>query len=117
MESAAESTTTSLTYVQKLRMTTPVLAAGDYRIGYSAELASTDRNGPVHVMVEIDDTTIVAEAVSPKVQVASAYVMVSGFAVQTLTAAVHTIDVEYHSADVADTAKIRRVRLEIYPVP
>jgi hypothetical protein len=104
-----------LTYQQKLRMTTASLAAGDYRIGYSAEIASSHQNVPTEVKVEIDDTTIIAEAMSPRTSVADQYVMVSGFAVQTLTAGVHTIDVDYRSTGV--TAKIRRVRLEIYPVP
>ncbi len=96
-------------------MTTASLAAGDYRIGYSAEIANSHQNGPTHAKVEIDDTTIIAEAVSPKTAAGSQYVMISGFAVQTLAAGVHTIDVDYRGG--ANTAMIRRVRLEIYPVP
>ena len=96
-------------------MTTASLAAGDYRIGYSAELANTNKNGPSYIKVEIDDTTIIAETVSPKTAAADQYVAISGFVVQTLTAGVHTIDVDYRAG--ANTAKIQRVRLEIYPVP
>jgi hypothetical protein len=97
-------------------MTTASLAAGDYRIGYSAEIANSNKNGPTYVMVEIDNTTTIAEAVSPKTAAANQYVMVSGFAVRTLAAGVHDIDVEYRDG-AGNTAKIQRVRLEIYPVP
>jgi hypothetical protein len=35
----------------------------------------------------------------------------------TLTAGVHDIDVDYRTDNGGTTAKVRRARLEIYPVP
>ena len=63
----------------------------------------------------MDDGTTVAEAGSGKTQANDQYEFISGFVIHTFTAGVHTIDIEYQA--VTNTAKIRRARLEIYPVP
>jgi len=116
-ESDGESQTNQTTYQQKLRMTTGSLAAGDYRIGYSAELASTNWNASSELRVEVDDTTTIAEPRTPTSFAANQYTAYSGFTIVTLTSGVHDIDVDYRSTNGSYTVKVRRARLEIYPVP
>ena len=63
----------------------------------------------------VDDTTTIAEAGSPQTRNNNDYVAYSGFAVVTLTVGTHTVDVDFKRNN--NTALIRRVRIELYPVP
>lgn len=108
------STTNSATYVEKLKLTTSSLAAGDYRIGFSLELGNNNKRRS-DFRVEVDDATTIAEAGSPQTRNNNDYVAYSGFAVVTLTAGTHTVDVDFKRNN--NTALIRRVRIELYPVP
>jgi uncharacterized membrane protein len=109
-----ESTTGSTTYVEKLKMTTSNLPAGNYRIGYSLELGS-DNKQRSEFRVQLDDTTTLAEAGTAQARNSDEYMAYSGFTVVALTAGVHTIDVDFRR--VANNALIRRVRVELYLVP
>jgi hypothetical protein len=113
-EDDTESTTLSASYVEKLKLTTADLAAGDYRIGYSLELGN-DNKRRSEFRVQLDDTTTLAEAGTPQMREKNEYLAYSGFVVVTLAAGVHTIDVDFRQVE--DTALIRRVRLEVYSVP
>lgn len=99
---------------EKLKLTTPSLPAGDYLIGWSMELANSNKDKCTMARVHLDDTTVLGEQCKPKTQSNNEYVGWSGFKVVTLTAAVHTIDIDYKA--VSDTAYIRRARLEIWRV-
>jgi hypothetical protein len=101
-------------YQQKLRLATGVLAAGDYRIGYSAELTNSERNRTSGLQIDVDDGTTVAEAETARTG-PSRYQFISGFVIYTFAAGAHSIDIEYKA--LSETAMIRRARLEIYPVP
>jgi hypothetical protein len=109
-----ESGTVLLSYVEKLKMTTADLPAGDYRIGYSLELGS-DNKQRSEFRVQLDDATTLAEAGTAVAKNDNEYMAYSGFVVVTLTAGVHEIDVDFRALN--DTALIRRVRVEIYSVP
>jgi hypothetical protein len=113
--SDGESTTSSSTFQQKLRLTTASLAAGDYRIGFSCELTNGSKVNQSEYQVQVDDTTTIALARNPNLGNNNDYIAVSGFVVVTLTSGVHNIDIDYRA--VGNTAKIRRARLEIYAVP
>ena len=108
------STTISTTYIEKLKLTTSSLPAGDYRIGFSLELGN-DNKRRSDFRVQVDDATTIAEAGSPQTRNNNDYMAYSGFAVVTLTAGTHTVDVDFKRD--ANTALIRRVRVEVYPVP
>lgn len=109
-----EDTTTSSSYQEKLKLTTPSLVAGDYYIGYSYEHANSGKDKCTMTQVELDDATLLHESCKPKVATDDDYVGCSGFVIQTLTTAVHTIDIDFKA--VSDTAKIRRARLVIWRV-
>jgi len=117
-ESEGTSTTTSTTYQQKLRLTTPSIPAGDYRISYSYEVRNDAGDKERDVQVEVDDTTQIAEDRSSTNIVASGsgFLPTAGFKVLTLTAAVHNIDIDFRSTAAGGTAEIRRARLHIWRV-
>ncbi len=116
MSDAESSTMVWTTYQQKLRLTTADLPAGSYRIGYSMELTNSHRAGTSDFRVQVDGAMVLTEASSSAPAVANRYSTYGGFAIVPLGAGVHDIDVDF-KANASNTARIRRVRIEIYPVP
>jgi hypothetical protein len=114
--SEGESSTTSATFQQKVRITTPSLEAGTYYIGWSCEISSNADEKQNQVQVELDDTTQLAfHHEETKVKyVDSEWRTVSGFWVGSLTAAAHTIDLDYRTLN--DTIYIRRARLVMWRI-
>ena len=113
------SSTTSTTYVNKLTLTTPVLAGGDYKIEWYAETRPDDGTGGsrADTQVLLDGTTTIAEDENMIDDVVfgtdvGSWKNVSGFDIQTLTAAVHTIDIEF-KVTTPGGANIRRARISI----
>jgi hypothetical protein len=114
-ESAAQSSTTSSSYQQKLRLTTPSLIAGTYRIGYYAEYWHGSTSYAVSVRCQLDDATTLCEATNEPSDSDNRNAL-GGFAYVSLTAAAHTIDIDWKSQDCGCTAYIRNARLEIWRV-
>lgn len=116
----AEATTTSATYVQRHRHTTPSLPAGDYYIGYQAEFSLEDENSFVGVRAQLDDTTDLGEvyqAIKKKWTIAiPTWHPFAGHQVVTLGAGVHTIDIDYLDEAAGNIAHIRRARVVIWRV-
>jgi len=119
-ESEGESSTTSDTYQQKLRLTTSTVPAGTYRIGWAfAHSSSTDKLD-CGFKIELDDTTVLSEP-TPNMKGKSAdgsYYGMSGFKHTSLTNASHTIDIDYiANLDAqAGTTYIKQARIEIWRV-
>ena len=65
--------------------------------------------------MQIDDTDTIAEAGTANMILDDDYMMAAGFVVRSLSAGVHNIDIDFKA--VANTAKVRRARLEIHAVP
>ena len=118
--SEGESSTTSNTYQQKLRLTTGSVSAGDYRIGWSFEYTSTTDKLDCGFKVEVDDTTVINEiSPSPQKKYADGVLYnISGFKDLSLSNASHTIDLDYIARVGIEigTTYIRRARLEIWRV-
>jgi len=94
--------------------------AGDYVVLVSVRLGGT-ANKAVQMQVQLDDTDLLIEhsqflgkayddANDP------AYVVVSGMAFVTLTAAPHTLDVDFGPFSGGDTAAIKDVRIRVWRV-
>jgi hypothetical protein len=113
--SDGESTTTSTTYQQKLRLTYNAPSNATYRIGWYAELNEPETgifsNRLCLGRVQVDDTTTLAE-----VQVGATrdiWEVFSGFALVALTSGNHDIDIDYASNE-SGTVGIRRARIEVW---
>jgi len=114
-ESLTQSDTTSGTYQQKLRMTTPSLPVGRYRVGWNFEWLHSSGAGDFQTRVQVNDTTdLMVGNMEPQEVVA--WHPVGGFAYfDVASPAVLNIDLDYSSEN-ANTASIRRARLEIWRV-
>lgn len=108
-----ESSTTSSTFQQKLRMTTPSLPSGTYRIGYSIEGRCNSTNTALLLRVQINGTSIGEARVES--QDANNYDDYSGFYYYT-GSGVLDIDFDYCSSSAGTTSFTRRARLEIWRV-
>jgi hypothetical protein len=112
VSSDSESTTTSVSYQQKLRLTTPSLPAGNYRLNWYCEYRQSSISDDIFIRVEQDDTTSLAE-MNAEVKDNVNYFPNSGFAVVALTAGIHTFDMDYRSETAGTTSYIRRSRIAI----
>lgn len=114
-ESLAQSDTTSGTYQQKLRLTTGTLPIGKYRIGWNFEWLHSSGAGDFQARVQVDDTTdLMVANIEPQEVVA--WHPVGGFAYYDVASpAVINVDIDYSSEN-ANTASIRKARLEVWRV-
>jgi len=115
-EDESESSTTSLNYQQKLRLTTPSLPAGNYRISWYYEWKFSNGNFEFKHRVQVDDNTTLKETkTTPRSR--GDWHECSGFKSEiSLTEGVHNIDMDYCTNKVNKTAYIRRARLEIWRI-
>jgi hypothetical protein len=115
--SEAESTTASTSYQNKVTLTTPVLTAGTYKATFYSEISQSDQK-PTKVRVRLDGVTVLAE-IQETIEFSSGnidYLTACGFDIRALTAAVHTVTLDYSSTSEGGTAKIRRARIELIRV-
>jgi hypothetical protein len=108
--SEGESSTTSGTYQQKLRVTTPSLTSGvRYKIEYQFETGVT-ADSDIAFRVQLDNTTTICEGVFKNHPYATRYEIQSGFYFSTTLSGVVDIDVDYYLG-YGSTAYIRRARI------
>lgn len=109
-----ESSTTSGSFQQKLRMTTGDLLSGTYRIGWYYEWHKSNKTNFV-TQVQVNDTTTAMSVFEEAVDSgANQWFARSGFYYHT-GSGILNVDLDYH-ADGSGTASIRRARLEIWRV-
>jgi hypothetical protein len=112
--SEAESSTTATTYQQKLRLNTPDLPDGTYRIGWFYEYRSNTVTRQFYGRVQINDTLTTSLIISEPKDAIN-YISESGM-YYYVGSGITTIDLDYRISDNADLAFIRRARLEIWRV-
>lgn len=111
--SESESSTTSSTFQQKVRLTTPSLPSGTYRIGFYYEWQKTGLTD-FKSQVQVNDSITIMEGFEESVDSGNdQWFPRSGFGLYT-GSGVLDIDLDY--AANGDTSKIRRARLEIWRV-
>lgn len=108
-----QSSTTSTTFQQKLRMTTTDLPAGTYRLGWTFTCWNSNTADRVEVQVEQDDTTVVGYHFHEPKDVLDRIAR-SSFNYLSLDG-IHTFDVDYRQ-QAGSTAYIEKVRLELWRV-
>jgi hypothetical protein len=111
-EDNSESSTSSTSYIQKLRLTTDSVPAGDYRVGWSMDAKTSNKNKTVEFKIEVDDTTVLDEDSTDL----NNYTHHSGFDKITLASGVHTIDVDMKRTDSPASCYVRNVRLEFWRI-
>lgn len=119
VEDASVSTTTSTTFQPKLNLTTPSVPAGDYRMSVYYNWGLTGGNPSIdfRARVQLDtSTTIFSHQAEPKDTGADQLNVASGFDNFTLTAGVHTLDLEFATSSGTRTAVIQNTRLEIFRI-
>lgn len=109
------STTTSLSPIEKLKLTTSSIPAGTYRIGYTATYEIDTTNQVVTVIIEQADTTQLDTVQSDFVDAADEY-SIGGFAYVVLGTGIHFFDIDFHASGAASVAGIKNARLEIWRV-
>lgn len=117
-ESLSESSTTSATYVQKLRHNIPAgNPAGTYMIYFQFNHSANDENEVQSFQVELDDTTVLEDVhtVQKKKYADGVYNLISGWTIVALTAGAHTIDIDYAIA-AAMTVYIKNCKLAIWRI-
>lgn len=109
--------TTSTDYVQKLRMTTPSLPIGKYRIGVSYAWRKNSTFSDFLGRVQVNDTTTLIEhAQEPKEKDVSQKAIACGFAYYEVTSAeILNIDLDF-ATESSQQADISYARLEIWRV-
>ena len=115
-EDSTEDSTTSSTYVNKVTITTTSLPAGDYRIGWYYNWRRSNTNKDFETRVRIDNTTDIGNHRQEAKDAGSDQIYVSsGHKRVTFTAGIHTIDIDYRSAN-GGTSFISNARLELWRV-
>jgi len=113
-ESEGNSTSTSSTYAQKVRLTTASLPSGDYLLQWSAEF-NIDGGGDTQVRIEQNDTTTLGENTIDSSQDAN-YQTFAGIKRLSSISGVHTFDIDFRRSSGAGTTNIRRSRVSLHRV-
>lgn len=101
----------------KVRLTTDTLPAGTYRIGWSYTWGLSVTTDDFIAIIEEDDITIIyTHRQEPKDSATTQQNAGGGFGNRTLTAGVHTFDLEFQPFTAGDEARIAQARLEFWSV-
>jgi hypothetical protein len=115
-QSLAESSTSATSYQQKLRLTTGVVPAGDYRLGWKYSWKYSNSRDEFHARVQLDDTTTLHEVDIADIFRDKYYRREGGFAKVTLTNASHTFDIDYKSGSESHKASIIDAEFEFWRI-
>lgn len=115
-ESLTTSSTTSLTYVQKLRLTTASLVGGDYRLSWAGAMLTNDGAITGKYRIQIDNTNTIHEVEVHLKDHNEGNIEVGGFRTLTLAAGVHTIDLDYEAIILSKAVEIKKVVIDLLRV-
>ena len=113
-DSESESSTTSTTYQQKLRIS-PTIESGTYILLWSYEWQYKDGSFRFKGRIQIDDSSEIMNHEEQPTTVSS-WAPASGFKRLSLDSGTYNIDLDFCSSKSGKEAKIRRVRLEFWRV-
>lgn len=108
-------TATNAAWIEKVTLSTTIQQAGKYRIGWSYEWQYDNINRDFQGRVQIDDTIdLMMHQEEPKDNGADQWRTTAGFGYVVLGTGPVVVDLDYGAINAADTASIRRARLEIW---
>lgn len=114
VESNASSATTSVNFVNKVNLTTPVIPAGTYRINWTAGISNESaRNTEVRCI--LDNTDVIGIVNQDPIETNN-YNLVGNFTTRLLTEGIHELDIEFRAPEGAGTALINQARIEIHRI-
>lgn len=110
--------TVSASFAQYLNLTTPAIPAGDYRIGLVFNYEATTAATVGEYRIQVDNSIILPDLDIESLGIASSgeRKSFSNFFSETLTAGVHSIDVDIRRSAGAGTFTIDDAKLEIWRV-
>ena len=112
-----ESSTTSTTYQQKLRLNVTNVPAGKYRLGWSYEWQHRNTSNDFRGRVQMNDSTTLMEHQQESQDAGSdQYIPTNWFTYLDLTAGSYFFDIDYNSSSNGRTSGIRRAKLEFWKV-
>jgi hypothetical protein len=117
--SETDSSTTSTSWSQKVRLTTSALPAGKYRIGWSYNIRQSNTSYSAQARVQINDTgTVHNYMLEPKDGTSNEEDAVGGFYYYTVSTGGTTLDIDldFSTENSGGTTTIRRARLEFWRV-
>lgn len=109
-----ESTTTSMTFVNKLTLTTPAIPAGDYRGQVTCAVTNDSSNKIVTIQTVLDGNAVNESSFSPKA--GDEFIIKTVFSSTSLLSGVHTLDLNFKAGSTGGIAKIKNARIEIFRV-
>ena len=113
--SDAESSTNSITFVEKLSVITEAVPSGTYRIGFTWEWRHSKSNTNFLAEVQIDDTIDIYSFDSSPIVDVNTWRPVTGFHhEEALSSGVHNVDVDFASSSAGSTSYIRNVEIEFW---
>ena len=108
--------TTSPNWREVLSLETSSVPAGDYHIGWNAELGCNNGNKIPYMQVEVDDETVIAEH-TMRFAHNEGFSTHGGIVKVTLGSGTHTVDIDINASDSGNySTKIKRARLEMWRV-
>jgi len=118
-ESEGESSTSSTTFQQKLRLTTSVLPSGNYMLQWYAEGRHSDIGDAIEMQIEEDDTTVHGlvrfySGDSGGTNWIQDFQPFSGHRILEDFSGSHTFDIDYRAVGGGTSAEIRRARITIW---
>lgn len=112
-KSDGESSTNSITFVNKISLITSTVVSGTYKIEWYSEMSRNSASNDVKFRVYLDETTELCNT-NFRIADANSWLVVSGFDVVSFTStATHRIDVQFAGQTALKTSYIRRARVEI----
>ena len=113
VESTSTTSTNSLTYVQKIRLTTDNIPSGTYRIGFYYIWTIDNTNQDFTSRVQVDDSLDIHES-TESIHRSNQDIATSGFSHVSLSLGVHTIDLDFKVDSGTTNASIKDARIEIW---
>lgn len=115
--SDGESTSTSVTFQEKVSLSTISLPSGTYRIGWMYEWSHSSTNSSFVGRVQLNNTTILMDhREEPQDGATAQYRPNNGYYYAVGISGVQLIDLDFAISATTSTARIRRARLEIWRV-
>lgn len=116
-EDLTQSVNNTVNFQEKVKLTTPNVIAGDYRVGWSYTWGHSSTANDFRAQIDQDDGTILYNhQQEPKDNAATQQQPGGGFAQITLTAGIHTFDLDFATSNAPNEARIAQARLEFWSV-